>query len=440
VRLRGEPGATFRSFRNRNYRLYISGILVSTVGTWSQIVAQDWLVLDITRGSGSALGITTALQFLSLLLLGPWGGVVADRYPKRLVLMVTAAAYGVLSLILGTLTVTGTVLLWHVYVLAFALGLVNVVDMPTRQSMVFELVKPADRVNAVALQGAAMASGRLIGPAIAGLLINIIGIGPVFMIGALLFSPVIVALLLMREDELYVPTRSKAIKGQLRATVAYLRGRRDLVLVLALVGFVAAFGMNQQITTALMTKNVYHLNAGAYGLASTLFAVGSLSGSLLAARLGRPTKRLMLITALLFGAVVVASALPPTYPLFVVLMPPTGLLVVICTTSTLVAVQIDVAPDIRGRIAGLYYLVFTGTKPFGSTAIGWAAQVFGARAGMFVSGLVTVLAALVIAPLLLRHERAKEPTSVAPFPEPEHRQSAACGSQHTTTARARDAR
>jgi MFS family permease len=195
--------------------------------------------------------------------------------------------------------------------------------------------------------------------------------------------------------------------------------------------------MNQQITTALMTKNVFHLNAGAYGFASTLFAVGSLSGSLLAARFGRPSKRLMLVTAFLFGVVVVASALPPTYALFAVLMPPTGLLLVICTTSTLVAMQIDVAPEMRGRIAGLYTLVFTGTKPLGSTTIGWAAQVFGARSGMFVSGLVTVLAALAVAPLLLRREPAKEPSPVVPSPEP-HRQSVACGPRRTTAASPRE--
>lgn len=389
---------------------------VSTVGTWLQFVAQDWLVLDITRGSGSALGITTALQFLSLLLLGPWGGVVADRYPKRLILTATQTTMAALALILGILTISGTVRIWHIYVLAFALGLSNVVDMPTRQAVIFELVRPVDRVNAVALQGAAMASGRLIGPAVAGLLINAIGIGPVFLIGGLSYSAVILSLLLMREEELYDATRSTAIKGQLRATVAYLRGRRDLVLVLVLVGFVAAFGMNQQITTALMTKNVFHLDASAYGVASTAFAAGSLAGSLLAARFGNPTRRLMLLTALMFGLVVMGSALPPAYGLFMVLMPPTGLLLVLCTTSTLLTMQLDVAPEMRGRIAGLYFLVFTGTKPIGSTAIGWAAQVFGARSGMFVSGLGTVLAVVAVAPLLLRYQRAPEPASATARP------------------------
>lgn len=390
---------------------------VSTVGTWLQIVAQDWLVLDITGGSGSALGITTALQFVALLLLGLWGGVIADRYSKRLVLLATQTTMGVLALILGVLTVTGAVQLWHVYALAFALGLVNVVDLPTRQSLVVELVRPADRMNAVALDGACTSSTRIVGPAVAGLLINAIGVGPVFLINGLSYGVAILGLLLIRTDELFAAKRATQMKGQLRAGLAYMRSRSDLVLVLVLVGFVAAFGMSQQVTIPLMIRNVFHSGAGAYGVASTVFAVGALAGNLLAARITRPTKHLMLITGLLFGLLVAASALPPTYAWFMVLMPPTGLLVVVCVTSTVITIQLEVTPEMRGRISGLYFLVSIGTRPIGSPVIGWASQAFGARAGLVVSGLVTVLAVIIVAPLLLRHKRAWVPSTVA-RPEP----------------------
>jgi MFS family permease len=378
---------------------------VSTVGTWMQLVAQDWLVLDITGNSGSALGITTALQFLPLLVFGLWGGVVADRYAKRLVLMVTQTVMGALALILGTLTVTGAVRIWHVYALGLALGLVTVIDSPTRQSFIAELVGPADSANAIALRSAAMASARIIGPAIAGVLINIIGIGPAFLINGFSYTVVILALKLVRHGELHVAPRTSGMRGQLRAGLAYVRQRGDLMLILVLVGFLAAFGMNPQITTALMTKNVFHAGAGSYGLASTAFAVGSLAGSLLAARIGRPTKRLMLSTALLFGVVETASALAPTYAWFLFLLPPTGLVLVIFTNATVVTIQLDVAPEMRGRVSGLYFLVFTGTTPIGAPLIGWAAQLLGARAGLLTGGVVTILATIGVAPPLVRRGR-----------------------------------
>jgi MFS family permease len=407
VRLSREPGATFRSLRNRNYRLYISGIALSSVGTWMQAVAQGWLILELTGGSGGALGITTALQFMPALLFGLWAGVIVDRYPKRLILMVSQTAMGALALILGMLTVTGAVRLWHIYALAFALGLARLVDDPTRQSFVVELVDPDDRANAIALEGAAMTSARIVGPAVAGVLIDIIGIGPVFLVNGISFAVMIAGLKLVRDGDLHAAPRSSRMKGQLRAGLAYVRGRGDLVLVFTLVGFVAAFGMNPQITTPLMTKNVFHADARSFGLASTVFAAGSLAGTLLAARTSRPTRRLMLSAALLFGVLEALSALLPTYASFLILLAPTGLMVVIFTTSAIVTMQLDVTPEMRGRVSGLYYLIFTGTTPIGAPMIGWFAQVLGARAGLLVGGGVTILATVGIAPLLLRHGRAK---------------------------------
>src|SRR4051812_16049360 len=296
-----DPGASqqglslFRSLRNRNYRLFAAGQVVSNTGTWMQRVAQDWLVLDLTHGSGAALGITTGLQFLPLLLFGLYGGVLADRFSKRRVLMITQAVMGGLALILGVLAITGTAQVWHVYALAFGLGVATVVDNPTRQTFAVEMVGPNDLSNAIALNSAIFNTARIVGPAIAGVLIAAIGTGPVFMVNAASFGAVLVGLYLMREDELYTKTRVPRAKGQLREGLRYVRGRRDLVMLLVVLLFVAAFGMNFQITTALMSREVFHSGASSFGLASTMLAVGAVFGSLLAARRKRPRMRLMLV-------------------------------------------------------------------------------------------------------------------------------------------------
>jgi MFS family permease len=402
-------GATFRSMRSRNYRLYASGLVISATGTWMQRIAQDWLVLDLSGGSGGALGVTTALQFLPLLLFGAWGGVIADRYAKRRVIMVTQTALGVLALALGAFTVTGTVRIWHVYALAFALGVATLVDNPTRQSFIVELVGPEDRANAIALDSATLTCARIAGPAVAGVLIDVVGVGPVFLINGISFTAVILGLKLMREEELHTAPRPARAARQVRAGLAYLRGRRDLTLMFALVGIVAAFGMNPQLTTALMTREVFHAGAGAFGFASTAFAVGSLMGALLAARGGDPGERLMLASAFSFGVLETVAALLPTYASFVVLLLPTGLVLIMFTNATVVAIQLGVAPEMRGRVTGLYVIVFTGTTPIGAPVIGWLAQVLGARSGLLAAGVITISATAATAPLLLRAAAAVAP-------------------------------
>jgi MFS family permease len=394
--------AMFRSLRSRNYRLYASGMAISATGTWMQRIAQDWLVLDLTRGSGSALGITTALQFLPLLMFGLWGGVIADRYAKRRVIMVSQSALGVLALTLGIIAVTGAARIWEVYALAFALGLVTLVDNPTRRSFIVELVGPADLANAIALDSATLTSARIVGPAVAGVLIGLVGVGPVFLINGLSFAAVIVGLRLMREEELYSAPRASRTTGELRAGLAYVRGRRDLVHLLVLVGFVAAFGTNPQMTTALMTKKVFHGGAGSFGLASTALAVGSLAGALLAARGGNPTKRVMLGAAFLFGALETVTALLPTYASFVALLLPTGVMLIIFNNAAAAITQLEVIPEMRGRVSGLYITVFTGTTPIGAPLIGWLAEVFGARFGLLTGGVITMLATVATAPSLVR--------------------------------------
>ncbi|TDD83133.1 MFS transporter [Actinomadura rubrisoli] len=395
----------FRSLRTRNYRLFAAGQVVSNTGTWMQRVAQDWLVLDLAHGSGTALGVTTGLQFLPLLLFGLWGGVVADRYPKRRVLMITQIAMGALALVLGVLAVTGTAQVWHVYVLAFGLGLATVVDNPTRQSFVIEMVGRRDLPNAIALNSATFNGARLLGPAVAGVLIAVLGTGPVFLVNAASFGAVLFGLYAMRQDELHPAAPVKRARGQLREGLRYVRGRRDLLLVLVLVGFVATFGMNFQMTTALVARQVFHTGASSFGLASSMLALGALIGALLAARRAtRPRLRLLLSGALLFGVLEVATGLMPTYWSFLVLLVPTGIALMTFTTAANATMQLSVAPEMRGRVMGLYMFVFLGTNPLGAPAVGWMAEQFGPRLSIVLGGVVAVLTTLAVGVLAVPRE------------------------------------
>jgi MFS family permease len=380
--------------RNRNYRLFATGQVVSNSGTWMQRVAQDWLILSLTHGSGTALGITTGLQFLPLLLFGLYGGVLADRFPKRRVLMITQAVMGALALLLGVLALTGTAQVWHVYALAFLLGVATVVDNPTRQTFAVEMVGPNDLSNAIALNSAIFNTARIVGPAIAGVLIAAIGTGPVFIVNAASFGAVLLGLYLMREDELYVRDRVPRAKGQLREGLHYVRERRDLVMLLIIVFFVAAFGMNFQMTTALMSREVFHSGASSFGLASTMLAVGAVSGSLLAARRKRPRMRLMLVAAAFFGVLEIVSGVMPNYGLFLVTLIPTGVALLTFNTTANAVMQLSVPAGMRGRVMGLYMLVFAGSSPIGAPLLGWLAEVFGPRSSLIIGGVVSVAAVL----------------------------------------------
>ncbi|GLW63874.1 hypothetical protein Arub01_21180 [Actinomadura rubrobrunea] len=392
----------FRSLRNRNYRLFASGQVVSNIGTWMQRIAQDWLVLDLTHGSGTALGVTTGLQFLPMLLFGLWGGVIADRYPKRRVLMLTQASMGLLALVLGALAVTGAARVWHVYLLAFLLGLATVVDNPTRQSFVIEMVGRRDLPNAIALNSASFNGARLIGPAVAGVLIAVLGTGPVFLLNAASFGAVLFGLYAMRQDELHTAEPVARGKGQLREGLRYVWGRRDLTLVLVLVLFIATFGMNFQVTVALVSREVFHTGASSFGLASSMLALGALTGALLAARrAARPRMRLLIGAALLFGVLELVTGLMPAYWSFLVLLVPTGIALMTFTTAANATMQLGVAPEMRGRVMALYMLVFLGTNPIGAPVVGWMAEHFGARLSLVVGGLIAMASVLVVTALAL---------------------------------------
>jgi MFS family permease len=370
-----------------------------------QRVAQDWLVLELTHGSGTALGIATGLQFLPQLLLSLWGGMIADRYPKRRILFVTQAAMGALALVLGVLALTGVVAVWQVYLLAFALGMVAVVDNPTRQTFVAEMVGRDGMANAIALNSAIFNLARIAGPAVAGLVITVAGIPAAFCVNAASFGAVLVGLKLMHPSELHPMERAPRARGQLREALGYVRARPDLRLTLALVFFVATFGMNFQVTTALMSRVVFGTGAGAFGLASTMFAVGALGGALLAARRARPGMRLLLITSLVFGVLEVVTALMPTFWSFLAMLVPTGLALLTFTTAANSTIQLGTTPAVRGRVMGLYMLVFLGGAPLGSPLVGWMAEQFGARVSLIAGGMISAMAAVVVALLLARSRR-----------------------------------
>ena len=409
---------TFRSLRIANYRRYYAGGLVSNTGTWMQRVAQDWLVLQLSGGSGVALGITTGLQFLPMLLIGPWAGVLADRLPKRQLLIATQAFMGVAALALGLLDVTDVVAVWHVYVLAALLGIGTAVDNPARQSFVIEMVGPEDLPNAVGLNSASFNMGRVLGPAAAGLLIEVFDTGPVFLINAVSFLAVIGALLSMDPSQLEPAPRLERAKGQLREGVRYVLNRPDLLTVMVLVFFVGTFGLNFQMTTALMASEVFDRGAGEFGILGSVMATGSLAGALLAARRGKPRLRLLLLAAFGFGVVEMVSGLMPTYVSFALILVPVGMLALTFITGANSIMQLGVDPLMRGRVMALYTAVFFGGAPLGAPLVGAVAEAFGARWALIAGGLISAVAAVLAAVVLARTTGLRLRTELQDLPRP----------------------
>ena len=394
---------TFRSLRVHNYRLWASGAIVSNTGTWMQRVAQDWLVLtQLSDNSGVAVGITTGLQFAPMLLLAPVAGSIADRFERRKVLLATQTLSGVLAAALGLLVVTDLAQLWQVYIFAGLLGVVAAIDAPARQAFVSELVPGADLPNAVSLNSASFNAGRLIGPGVAGLLIHWFGTGPVFLINGVTFGAVVISLARMRLADLRPVARRGAGSGGVRAGLAYLRGRPDLILLLSLVGVVGTFGLNFQLTTALMARLAFHKGSGEYGLLGSIMAIGSLGGALLSARRERPSLRVVVVAAAAFGVFSTIAALMPTYASFAVALIPVGLSSLTLMTTANATVQMTTDPGMRGRVMAIYMAIFMGGTPVGSPLVGWVGQQFGARWTILLGGLVSLLAALVVGMLAAR--------------------------------------
>ncbi|WP_107480874.1 MFS transporter [Streptomyces sp. IMTB 2501] len=391
----------FSSLKVRNYRLFFIGQVVSNTGTWMQRIAQDWLVLSLT-GSSAAVGITTALQFLPMLLFGLYGGVLVDRLPKRPTLLITQASMAVAGLALAALTLTGQVQVWHVYVAAFAVGLATVLDNPARQSFVSEMVGPEQLQNAVSLNSANFQSARLVGPAVAGLMITSVGTGWAFLANGLSFAAPIAGLLLMRSRELHVVRRAPRGKGQLREGLQYVAGRPELIWPIVLVGFIGTFGFNFPVWLSAYAEHVFHAGASGYSLFNTLTAAGSLAGALLAARRGTARLRILIAAALAFGALETVAALAPSYWLFALLMVPIGIFGLTVNVTANTAVQMATDPAMRGRVMALFMMVFMGGTPLGAPVVGWITDTYGARVGFAVGGVVSAAAAGVIGLVLAR--------------------------------------
>lgn len=386
----------FRALKVFNYRLWVTGALVSNVGTWMQRVAQDWLVLTIlTNHSGTAAGITTGLQFLPILFLGPFAGLVGDRVNKRKLLLITQTAMGLCALILGLLVVTHTVQLWHVFLLAFLLGIASAFDAPSRQAFVSEVVSKEDVPNAVALNSASFNLARLAGPGVAGLVIAAFGTGPAFLINAASFAAVIISLWRMRVSELQPVKKVPRGKGQIREGFAYIRHRPDLMMIMVLVFLVSTFGMNFQITNALMATTVFNLGPGEYGLLGSIMAVGTLAASLMAARRKKMRMFYIIGGAIGFGITVAIAALMPNYALYALMLIPVGVMSLTFMNACNTTVQLTTDSAMRGRVLAVYMAVLQGGTPIGAPLIGWIATEYGARWSLGIGAVVAVAAGLV---------------------------------------------
>ena len=399
--------STFRSLANPNYRIYAAGALISNIGTWMQRVAQDWLVLQLTDNSGTALGITTGLQLLPALLMSPYAGVIADRFPKRTVLSITQIAMAAPAALLGILAIAGVAMPWHVYVLAFAFGVATAFDAPARQSFVVEMVGQDDLSNAVGLNSASFNSGRMIGPAVAGVMIAALGSGAVatgwvILLNALSYLAVLASLRILNTNELHPSQPAERGKGAVRDGIRYVRSRPDLMLLLATVFFVGTFGMNFQMTSALMATEVFHKGAGEYGVLGSIMAIGSLGGALLAARRPRPRQRLVIGSAVAFAVVEIAAGIMPSYLTFAAILPLLGLTALTMVTSANATIQLSVTPQMRGRVTALYLMIFLGGTPLGAPFIGWIGEFFGARWTLIAGGLITLVGTLIALALFTR--------------------------------------
>ena len=387
---------TFASLAFRNYRLWFAGALVAHIGTWMQRVAQDWLVLTVlSDDSGIAVGVTTALQFGPALFLSAWAGVLADRVDRRKLLVGTQTAMGVLAAGLGLLVLSGHAQLWHVYVFAGLLGCVSAVDAPARQVFVANMVPPERLSNAVGLNSASFNAARMIGPGVAGLLIAWVGTGWVFMINAVSFAATIGALLAMRARDFLPIERSPRGRGQFREGLRYVRGRTDILVVMAVVGVVSTFGLNFQLTSAVMARTEFGKGAGEYGILGSILAIGSLAGALMAARRERPRVRLVIGSAFAFGAFGALMAVMPTYELYALATIPVGFASLTMLTAANATIQLSTAPHMRGRVMSLYLIVFLGATPVGSPVVGWVAETFGARWSIGVGAISALLVATV---------------------------------------------
>ena len=396
MRLSVKEDGNWRSFRHRNYRILFPANTVSNIGSWAQRIAQDWLVLELTNNNGTYLGLVTAVQFAPVLAFSLHGGKLADRFNKRKVLILTNIIGGAASLALGILVMTDLIALWHVFVLAGILGISTAIDAPVRQSFTTEVVGQTDLPNAVSLNSANFNAGRLVGPAISGGLIAAFGTGPSFIVNGLSYFFVIAALMNLNEKAFFHLDRPKS-DGSIREGIAYAKARPDIYVVMLMVFFLATFGLNFQIFNALMATQEFGLGPASFGLMGTFIAIGSLSGAIGSARLERfRDTKFVIKGGIAFSISIMVLSIIPNYSLYILWLPICGVTALTTLVSANSIVQTSTDPAIRGRVMGIYLLIFMGGTPFGSPLIGATTDLVGIRPTIVICGGISLAASLFI--------------------------------------------
>ncbi|GLZ80868.1 hypothetical protein Afil01_56750 [Actinorhabdospora filicis] len=414
--MRHQLADTFRSLRVRNFRLFLIGQLIALIGTWMRFIALDWLALDLSGNSGAALGLVTAFQLAPTLVFALYAGKLADRFDKRRILQICNAIWFVLTATLAVLIMSGNIQLWQIYAFSLVLGVVSAQEIPTRQAFASELVGPELLPNALALNGATFNSARIVGPAVAGVLIALIDVGPIFAINAVTLAVTVITMAMMNPAELHRPPKAKT-NATVREGLAYVRRRPDLLLPLGLILIIGGFGFNFQVTLALLAKSEFGVGPAAFGLLTTALAVGALAGALGGTkRRKRPGVYLLLGAAMGFGALEMIAGFSPNFVTAVILLVPTGFLMVFFAQAANQRVQMGVSPSMRGRVMALYVMVFIGSAPIIAPLVGWLAEVLGPRSGLWAGGALSLAAGLIA--LIYRSRRRNVVVSLERRPRP----------------------
>ncbi|MFZ9043362.1 MAG: MFS transporter [Candidatus Nanopelagicaceae bacterium] len=401
---------TLRSFKHRNFKILFSANFLSNIGTWAQGVAQAWLILELTE-SGTYLGIVTSLQFAPILFFSISGGKIADKFNKRKVLMLTNLTAGISALSVAILVLTENIKIWHVMFFAFMLGMGNAIDAPVRQSFNVEVVGKQDLPNAVGLNSTNFNIGRLIGPGLSGLLIAAYGTGVSFLLNGISYLVVIIALINIRESELFIEEK-KSSSTKIREAMAYVAARPDILAVMITVFFAASFGLNFNIFNTMMATQVFDKGAAEYGALGSILAVGSLSGAIISARLEKKRgPRFVMIGSMILSAVLIISAFAPNYLIYSILLPIIGCVALLTFIGANTMVQLRTDSQIRGRVMGIYLTVFLGGTPIVSPFIGIMTQELGTRPTVAICGLISLLAAIAV--FAKFKDKGQEPDSFA---------------------------
>jgi len=408
-----QPRQMISSLRQRNYRLFFFGQIISVAGTWMQTVAQSFLVLDLTH-SGTQLGLTTAVRFLPMLLFGPLGGLFADRRNKQRVLLVTQTLAGLLAGAFAILIETKSIHLWIVYLLALALGFVNVFDNPARQSFISEMVSAPDLPNAVTLNSVAMNMARVFGAALGGVIAAAIGLALCFGCNALSFAAVLISLLAMRKSELFPAKRVARKKGQVRQGLRYVRSTPELLIPLVMIAVVGTLAWEFQVTLPLMATKVFHGGAAAYGVMASVMGAGAVVGGLISAARSRPRARALCVAAVGWGIAILAAAVAPNMAIELAALVFVGYGSITFNSLAKTTLQLAARPEMRGRVMALWGLAWLGSTPIGGPIVGWIGQNAGARWSLVIGGLATLICGILALPALTRIDRRADRKRTSP--------------------------